>query len=379
MRIAVNTRLLIKNKLEGIGWFAYEILDRLSRNHPEHEFIFIFDRPFSKDFIFNKNVHPVVAGPQARHPFLFLIWFELTIPGILKKYKADIFLSPDGYLSLRTKKPSIAVMHDLNFEYYPKDLPFWTRHYYKQMFPRFARKASKIITVSEYSAYDIAQNYHIDESKISVAYNGANELFSPVSEQQQIETKEKLTGGNPYLLFVGALHPRKNINNMLKAFDQYKSKNPDDPLKLVLTGKKMWWNKTMENTFASMQNHQDVIFSGRMNPAELRNTYGSSEALLYISYFEGFGIPIVEAYRCHTPVITSNVTSMPEIAGDGALLIDPFDTGDIVNAIGKIRNDKNLRRKLIEAGREKSKQFSWDLTAQKIWENIQKVADDHSL
>ena len=373
MRIAVNTRLLIKNKLEGIGWFAYEVLKRLSRNHPQHEFIFIFDRPFSKDFIFDKNVHPVVAGPQARHPFLFLLWFELTVPRILKKYKADVFLSPDGYLSLKTKTPSIAVMHDLNFEHYPKDLPFLVRHYYKQMFPRFAKKATKIVTVSEYSATDIASQYNIDKSKISVAYNGANELFAPGTEAEKKDTRNQLTEGKPYLLFVGALHPRKNINNMLKAFDRYKSANPQDSVKLVLAGEKMWWNKTMESTFNSMQHKPDVIFSGRMNSEELRKAYGAAEALLYISYFEGFGIPIIEAYRCHTPVITSNVTSMPEVAGDGALYVDPFDIETIVKAIHKLRNDSELRKQLVNAGIKKSKQFSWDYTAQNIWETIQDV------
>ncbi|MCF8219491.1 MAG: glycosyltransferase family 4 protein [Bacteroidales bacterium] len=373
MRIAVNTRLLIKNKLEGIGWFAYEVLKRLSRNHPQYEFIFIFDRPFSKDFIFDKNVHPVVAGPQARHPFLFLLWFELTVPRILKKYKADVFLSPDGYLSLKTKTPSIAVMHDLNFEHYPKDLPFLVRHYYKQMFPRFAKKATKIVTVSEYSATDIAKQYAIDKSKISVAYNGANELFAPGTEAEKKDTRNQLTEGKPYLLFVGALHPRKNINNMLKAFDRYKSANPEDSVKLVLAGEKMWWNKTMESTFNSMQHKPDIIFSGRMNSEELRKAYGAAEALLYISYFEGFGIPIIEAYRCHTPVITSNVTSMPEVAGDGALYVDPFDIETIVMAIHKLRNDNELRKQLVNAGIKKSKQFSWDYTAQNIWKTIQEV------
>ncbi|MGM0612199.1 MAG: glycosyltransferase family 4 protein [Bacteroidota bacterium] len=375
MRIAVNTRLLIKNKLEGIGWFAYEVLKRLSRNHPEHEFIFIFDRPFSKEFIFDKNVHPVVAGPQARHPFLFLLWFELTVPRILKKYKADIFLSPDGYLSLKTKTPSIAVMHDLNFEHYPKDLPFLIRHYYKQMFPRFAKKATKIVTVSEYSATDIASQYNIDKSKISVAYNGANDLFAPGTEAEKKDTRNQLTEGKPYLLFVGALHPRKNINNMLKAFDRYKTANPEDPVKLVLAGEKMWWNKTMESTFNSMQHKTDIIFSGRMNSEELRKAYGAAEALLYISYFEGFGIPIIEAYRCHTPVITSNVTSMPEVAGDGALYVDPFDNESVVKAIHKLRNDSELRKQLVNAGIEKSKQFSWDYTAKNIWKTIQDVTN----
>src|SRR5512139_2040469 len=102
MRIAVNTRLLIKDKLEGIGWFTYETLKRITRKHPEHEFIFLFDRPFDKEFIFAQNIIPVIITPEARHPILWYLWFEYSVPRALKKYKADIFLSPDGYLSLST-------------------------------------------------------------------------------------------------------------------------------------------------------------------------------------------------------------------------------------------------------------------------------------
>jgi glycosyltransferase involved in cell wall biosynthesis len=373
MRIAVNTRLLLKDKLEGIGWFSYETLKRIVRAHPEHEFIFIFDRPFSKDFIFAKNVHPVVAGPPARHPFLFLIWFEMTIPGILKKYKADVFLSPDGYLSLRGNTPSIAVMHDLNFEHYPEDLPFWIRHYYRKMFPRFAKKAERIITVSEYSASDIALQYNVDKSRIDVAHNGANDIFTPSGQEEKRDTLQRLTKGRPYLLFVGALHPRKNVVNMLKAFDKYKNQRPEDELKLVIVGEKMWWNKRMANTYQQMDYKPDVIFSGRMSPEELRKAYGAAEALLYVSYFEGFGIPILEAYRCHTPVITSKVTSMPEVAGQGALLVDPFDIHDISEAISRLRQEFSLKQQLVEEGRKRAEAFSWDKTASKIWESIQRT------
>ncbi len=374
MRIAVNTRLLIKDRLEGIGWFTFETLKRMVKDHPEHEFIFFFDRPFSKEFILGKNVLPVVAGPPARHPFLFLWWFEITIPKLLKKYKPDIFLSPDGYLSLSSSTPSIAVMHDLNFEHYPDDLPFLVRQYYRRMFPKFAQKAQRIITVSEYSASDIASQYGIRKEKIDVAYNGANEIFSPSEDQEQEKSRKELTAGKPYLLFVGALHPRKNISNMLKAFNHYKSENNDADLKLLIVGEKMWWNRDMEETFRQMEHKEDVIFSGRMSPQQLSKAYGAAECLLYVSYFEGFGIPIIESYRCKTPVITSDVTSMPEVAGKGALLVDPFDIGSIAGAIKQIRTGAEVTEELRQAGYERSKEFSWDKTAEKVWQSIVKVA-----
>src|SRR5690606_7224010 len=117
MRIAVNTRLLLKGKLEGIGWFTYQTLERIVKQHPEHEFIFFFDRPYDRSFVFASNVTPVVLSPQARHPVLFYLWFELGIPRLLRKYKADLFLSPDGFSSLSTKVPTCLVIHDLAFEH----------------------------------------------------------------------------------------------------------------------------------------------------------------------------------------------------------------------------------------------------------------------
>ena len=233
MKIAVNTRLLLKGKLEGIGWFSFESLRRICESHPEHEFIFIFDRPYSSEFIFSDNITPVVIGPPARHPFLFLIWFELSIPYILKKYQVDLFLSPDGYLSLRTKVPSISVIHDLNFEHYPKDLPFLAFKYYKLFFPRFAKKAQRIITVSEYSKQDIINLYQIDSQNIDVAYNGVKEIYYDIGEYQKQITRNEVSNGNPYFIFVGALHPRKNLVGLLSAFDLFK-KNNDSDIQLII-------------------------------------------------------------------------------------------------------------------------------------------------
>ena len=162
MRIAVNTRLLIHGKLEGIGWFTYETFSRMAIDHPNDEFFFIFDRPFSREFIFAKNIHPVVLGPPARHPILWYIWFEFSVNRFLKKLKPDIFISPDGYLSLKTKTPQLAVIHDINFYYYPKGLPWLTSLYLNKYFPKFAGKAKRIVTVSEYSKNTLVEAYKVN-------------------------------------------------------------------------------------------------------------------------------------------------------------------------------------------------------------------------
>ena len=379
MKIAVNTRLLLKGKLEGIGRFSYEILKRITQNHPEHDFLFIFDRPYDPEFVFADNVEAVVAGPQARHPFLYLLWFEITIPRILKEHKADIFFSPDSYLSLRTQVPSVSVIHDLNFEYYPKDLLFFARNYNRKMFPRFARKASRIVTVSEYSKGDIEKLYAIPASKIDVVYNAAKENFKPLNENERKQVREEFTGGSPYFLYVGALNPRKNLVNLLKAFDGLCGRHPDAGLKLLVVGNKMYRTGPIDDTYREMQFKERVIFKGHMKVEELNKAYGAALALAYVSYFEGFGIPIVEAFRSHCPVITSNLTSMPEVAGDAALLVDPFDVDDISRAMERLLLSETLRNELIEKGEKQVQKFSWDKSAEKLWESLMKVnSENHS-
>ena len=148
LKIAVNTRLLLKDKLEGIGWVAYECLSRIVKAHPDDEFYFLFDRKPDPKFIFAENVKPVVLFPQARHPFLYIIYFEISVRRALRKIKPDVFLSTDAYLSLGSETPQIAVFHDINFEHFPQDFPKLALWHYKKFFPKFARKAKKIITVS---------------------------------------------------------------------------------------------------------------------------------------------------------------------------------------------------------------------------------------
>jgi glycosyltransferase involved in cell wall biosynthesis len=372
LNIAVNTRLLIKNKLEGIGWFTYETFKRITQNHPEHQFYFIFDRPYDHDFIFAPNVHPIVIGPKARHPFLFYWWFEFSVPKILQKICADIFISPDGYLSLKSQINSLAVIHDINFMHFPKGLPFLQQKYYRYFFPKFAKKANRIATVSDYSKKDINHQFHVNKEWIDVVYNGANNIYQPISDEEKEKTKQKFTWGYDFFIFVGALSPRKNIGNLLLAFEKFKEQT-NSPVKLLIVGEKMFKTKKIKHIYKNLHYKDDVLFVGRMSPENLKVLYGSALALTFVPYFEGFGIPIIEAMHCNTPVITSNVTSMPEVAGDAALLADPFSMDSIADAMINIYKDKNLCNQLIEKGKIQRQKFSWEKTAAKLWESIEKV------
>jgi glycosyltransferase involved in cell wall biosynthesis len=372
LKIAVNTRLLIPGRLDGIGRFADETLRIITTNHPEHEFIFYFDRKPDEQFIYNRNIKPVVLQPPARHPFLFLAWFEASLPFHFIQSKPDVFLSPDGFLSLTTNVKSVGVIHDLNFEHFPEDIPFLVRKYYSNMFPRFARKASRIATVSEYSKLDISNTYHIDPKNIDVVYNGAGSIFKPLQLTDKEATKQKFSHGNEYFFFIGTLHPRKNLVNLFKAFDQFK-KTDSKGIKLVLAGARMWWTDEIRLAYEGMEHRDDVIFTGRVTDIELASLMASALALTYVSYFEGFGIPILEAFHCDTPVITSNVTSMPEVAGNAAVLIDPFSITSIADAMQKVASDDVFREKLIVEGRIQRAKFSWEQTAEKLWKCVEKT------
>jgi glycosyltransferase involved in cell wall biosynthesis len=366
MRIAVNTRLLLKGKLEGIGWFTYQTLEHMVRQHPEHEFIFFFDRPYDPQFVFAPNVTPVVVHPQARHPILFYIWFEWSVPFLLRKYKADLFLSTDGYMSLSTKVPTCLVIHDLAFEHYPEHFVLSHRLYWRHYSPLFARKATRIATVSTFSKNDISERYGIDSGNIDVVYNGAHDEYKPLTFEEKEAVKKQYSDGCEYFVFAGALHPRKNIVNLLKAFTLFKKRQRTN-MKLVIVGRPAWKYEEVEQMRLTMPYKEDVKWVGYMNVDELSKVMGSAYALLYASLFEGFGIPILEALQCDVPCIVSNTSSMPEVAGDAALLVDPTDPDDIADKMHQIYKDEVLRNRLIENAREQIKKFNWQSSADKLW------------
>lgn len=371
MRIAVNTRLLLKGKLEGIGWFTNETLTRIVKQHPEHEFIFFFDRPYDPSFVFADNVKPVVFHPQARHPVLFYIWFELRIPFLLRKYKCDLFLSTDGLMSLNTSVPTCLVIHDLAFEHYPEHLKGSHKFYFRKYSPLYAQKAKRIVTVSEFSKKDISERYQVPLEKIDVSYNGAHDNYRPLDWDEKEAVKKEFADGCEYFVYAGALHPRKNIVNLLKAFIAFKKRQRSN-MKLVIVGRFAWKYEEIAKMRESMPYKDDVKWVGYLDVDKLARVIGGAYALVYVSLFEGFGIPILEALQCNVPAIISNTSSMPEVGGNAALLADPKDHEDIANKMQMLYKDEALRTRLIQAAPEQVAKFNWDKTADKLWASMMK-------
>jgi len=370
MIIAVNTRLLLSGKIEGIGRFTLETLRIITREHPEHRFIFIFDRKYSDEFVFSNNITPVVCFPQARHPLLWYMFFEYGLPGIFKKYNPDLFLSPDGWLSLKSSVKSLPVIHDLNFLHFPQFIPFHIRSYYSWFFPRFVKKAHRIATVSEFTRNDIAASFEYDCSKIDVVYNGARG-FHPVSADVAQQVKLNYSRGSAFFVFVGLIHPRKNLTNLFLAYERFRNECNCN-VKLLVVGSRKWWTGDMQRTFETNTWRDDIIFTGRVDDNTLNEIISSALGLVYISWFEGFGIPVLEAMHCDTPVICSSTTSLPEVGGNAVLYADPAVPDSVKTAMIKIYRDPQLRKDLIVKSRQQREKFSWQRTAGLLWDSMEK-------
>jgi glycosyltransferase involved in cell wall biosynthesis len=238
----------------------------------------------------------------------------------LRKIKPDVFISPDGYLSLSAQVPSVLVIHDLAFEHYPQYIDKISSAYYRHFTPKYCQKATKIATVSNFSKQDIISRYKIAAEKISVTYNGVKEQFQPLSESKKEVVRKQFTEEKKYFVYVGSLHPRKNIARLFKAFDKFKSDSKSD-YKLVIAGAKGWMMQEINEVYNAMQFKSEVLFTGHLNTEDLLKVIAAAKAMVYVSLFEGFGIPIIEAMKCEVPVITSATSSMPEVAGDAAIIL----------------------------------------------------------
>lgn len=372
MKIAVNTRLLRKNAMDGIGWFTYNTLKKITVENPGIEFHFFFDSGIDESFLFSKNIVPHNLFPPAKHALLNIAWFEWSVKRKLKSINPHLFLSPDGILCLGWPGKQYGVIHDLNFYHMPEVLKYSNRTYYNHFVPKYAKKATRIGTVSDFSKQDLVKTFGISPQKIDVLYNGINAFFEPVSNEIKQTTRNRLTNGNPYFIFTGTLSPRKNILGLLKAFELFKSQTNNNAM-LVIAGGGMYKTQELYEYQKQMKAGADVIFTGRIADDDMNKAVASAEAMIFVPFFEGFGIPPIEAMQCGIPVIASNASSVPEITGDAALLVDPHNPQNIADAMKELISDTSLKTSLIEKGHIRKTFFSWDKTADLLWESVGKI------
>ena len=220
----------------------------------------------------------------------------------------------------------------------------------------------------------IAEKYQISPDKIDVVFNGSHSFYHEINEAKKRQAREKWTDGKPYFYYIGSLHPRKNITRMLLAFNEFKVAGGEE--ELVIVGERKWWSKEMEDAYDTIEHKDAVHFVGRQEPEELTGIAGAATALVYVSYFEGFGIPIVEAFNAGVPVITSNITAMPEVAGEAGILVDPFSVESIAKGMIRTSLDKELREDSVAKGKQRAELFTWKKSADRMWNSIQSTLAD---
>ena len=373
MRIAVNTRFLQKDNLEGYGHYINELLQRITQQNLQHQFLFLFDKPFDASFIYSQNITSQILTPAARHGISFRYWYDVKLTRAAKKFKADVIVSLDGFCSLTTSIPQVVAVHDLAFLHYPKFISTYHLWFYKLHQKKFINKAKHVVTVSEFSKQDIVQQYKIAPEKISIVSNAAREIFVPITYTEKENIKTQYANGNEYFLFIGGIHPRKNLMHLLKAFSVFKKRQQSN-MKILIVGRLAWQYDTLIEQLKTYKYRDDIELLNYLQDDKLAKILAAAYALIYPSFFEGFGVPIIEAMQCGVPVIASNTSSMPEVGGNAALYASPTDVNELAELMMQLYKNETMRNQMIQLGFTQSAKFSWDESAKKLWQIIEGVS-----
>lgn len=366
MTIAINARFLLTGHLEGFGWYTHELVRRIVLAHPEDHFVLFFDRPYDPVYQYADNVTAVVLPPKARFAPLFLTWFEWRVANALKKYRVEVFFSPDSMCSLRSKVPTVMTCHDLVPYHFPEQVPWIHRHFLRYFLPKYLRRADHILTVSDFVKQDILANFSIPESRITTVWNGCRAGFIPLNNADKQAVRDKFSDGNAYFFYAGAIHPRKNIPRLIRAFSLFKAQT-HAPVKLLLAGRFAWQTGAVLTAFQQSDYQADIQFLGYVPEEDLKQLTAAAQALVYPSISEGFGLPMVEAMYCDTPVLAAQASCLPEIAGDAALLVDPYSEPALAAGLEQLWRDPELVETLIKNGRIQREKFSWDRAAEAVY------------
>jgi len=374
MVIAVNAIFFKENAQEGYGHYAWEIVKQLIITHPEHEFVLLFDKPYSQNFLIAPHVKAILVKPAARHVAAFFYWYNIAAARVVKKISASVWLQPYGFCSLSSKVPQLIVVHDLAYKHFPKDNTSANQWYYQFFTERFLRKAKRVITVSEFSKQDIITQFPRLNKHIQVIPGAARKGFVPLQWEEKEAIKKQYTNDQEFFLFIGGISPRKNLLNLLKAFSFFK-KWHQSSMKLVVAGRLAWKYEGFMEKLKTYKYRNDVILTGYLPDKDLQQLVASSYALVYMSNWEGFGLPIVEAMQAGVPVITAHVSSMPEVGGSAACYANPADPEDIAAQMQLLYKSETVRSMRIQAGLVQSARYSWEKAARLYYAEIMAALD----
>lgn len=302
--------------------------------------------------------------------FSRLVW---PFPRTLSAHGLDVYHCQ--YIGpLLCPAPYVVTIHDILHETNPEFFPGGLRRLMRLLYPGSARRAAMVLTVSEYSKAEIVRHYGLPEERVLVSPNGVGPEFAPLLDQWCVrQALERYGVTQPYVLFVGRIEPRKNLEGLIRAFEKLVAQG--ERRSLVVVGMMDELFRDFYERTVSGQARDNIIFTGKVAQEDLPAVYNSADVLVYPSFAEGFGLPIVEAMACGTPVVTSNTTSMPEVAGDAALLVPPADVEAMAQAIHDVLHDKELAARLKKKGFERAARFKWENTARHVLAVYEQVAN----
>ena len=355
MRIAVNATSFRKQTSEIDKNSSSKIFFQLAISQPGHAFIFIFNKPYDPSLNFPQNVIPVVVGPEASGSIKWRIWYDIKLPAVLKKYKADIFLSEE-FCSLKSKVPQILISPDLTFIYQPSFVNKKHLHFYKKYTPLFLNKADKIIVHSMFLKKDIINKYKINEQKIQVIYNELNKDFMPLSYEERELIKEKYAEGNEYFIYRGVISFQQNLLNLLKAFSFFK-KRQKSKMQLIIQGNTGIQYEQFTDSLRLYRFNNDVKVLSDLTDKETQKVTAGAYAMIAVYSYETSSIFSLESMKCDVPVIVSSSGIFNEICGEAALYANPENVKDIAEKMMLIFKDEKMRKDLIEKGRLQVNQF----------------------
>jgi glycosyltransferase involved in cell wall biosynthesis len=374
MNIAINIRFYTNASLEGYNNFVKQLVTIWLAQHPEHHFFLITDNN-THQLSHTKNSTIIQTGIPARLPVLWRMWYNFFVPKVLKKYKIDVFVSPDGFCSTKTKVPQILVLHDLAYKYYPQFFPKNHVRFFNKHLNKMANKAQMVCTVSQNTKADLIKFFNLNPNKIDVVYSGVKKIYQPLAQNIKSQTLQQYTNGQPYFLHIGTITPRKNIMALLKAFSKFK-RLQQSSIKLMLIGKVPNSNKQFLNKLQNYKYKNDVVLIQNCADDDLANIIGSAYALVYPSLYEGFGVPPLEAMQAGIPVIASGLSSIPEICGQAAHYIDPTQIDDIYEGLKTIYINEPYKNNLVQLGFVQTQQYTWQRTCNLMWDSVLKITEN---
>ena len=367
MRIGIDARLVYYNRA-GIGQYILQLIEALGSLDPEDDKFILLQSRKDKSCI-------IEDGKFQRKPLWTPSHNRFEQPGLsfeVSRLGLDLLHSPDFIPPFKRNYKSVITIHDLAFLLYPHFLTKESARYYGQIDQAW-RKTDHIIAVSEATKRDSIKMLGVPEKKITVIYEAANPIYRPIPRETARKlVKDKYKIDKDFILFVSTIEPRKNLPGLLQAYRKLRDGYKRDEL-LVLAGSKGWLWEEVYETVESLDLKQHVAFLGRVPSADLVYLYNVACVLVQPSFYEGFGLTPLEAMNCGTPVIVSNTSSLPEVVGDAALLIDPHDVDGLTVALWRVLTEKELRKDLTCKGLKRAKKFSWKQTAEQTLEVYHKV------